>query len=361
MGWIHRFIEASPMPCVTRSGAQLTVATVPSSTSNGSGAFRWRGLLQAVGKLTAATARWLNCDRSVLAAAGSVVIRAAMLFWAAVEAVLDGPGSTGSTAVTAVVLSLCAAIHNRSIRSRREDDHRFAGPDHRAMWSVTASAMLPLVWALGVLVLARLERKTSRSWPRSSSLAQWTTLASLLVAHTVATSTPLRGWLTHSSDWPETALGRLHVVVMLAALGTAYFVTHMIVIGLARLLIGGSESSSGAQNRRYPWGDRETIGLMMVTVLVGLAVATATAMSPLVTPAFVPIAICLSRLVEANRALGEDAIHDALSGLLNRRGFALLAHEALEQDTHAERPANCPLRGSGQLQAVERRTRRTRR
>ncbi|MGW4591969.1 diguanylate cyclase [Amycolatopsis thermoflava] len=244
------------------------------------------------------------------------------------EAVLDVPMIRSSTVATGAILSACAVTHaccTRSRVQRRADDGNEEPVDQSAIWLITAAAALPLVWALGLLLILRLIRRREHgAHPRRFMLATSTTVASVLAAHGVATATPLRGWLTHGSAWPETTLGRFHLVALLIALGAAYFAVQA---GLRCSAIPRTTDSLIAAQ-----------GMTVVTVLIGLAATTATAVSPLITPTFIPIAIHMTRLVQTNRILGDDAIHDPLMGLLNRRGFLPLAREVLDRDTAANRP-----------------------
>ncbi|MFJ8815265.1 GGDEF domain-containing protein [Amycolatopsis thermoflava] len=239
-----------------------------------------------------------------------------------------------STVTSGTVLSASALAHAFFTRSRgakrRATDGNDQAVDQSAIWLITAAAALPVVWALGLLLILRSFRwRDIGAHPCAFASATSTTAVSVLAAHTVAASTPLRDWLTRGSAWPDTTLGRFHLVALLTALGAAYFTAQAL---LTRIVTASTSSARATETMM-----RSAHDLMVVTVLIGLAATTATAVSPLITPAFIPIAIHLSRLVQTNRVLGDDANHDPLMGLLNRRGFLPPAQEALDRDAAAGR------------------------
>ncbi|GAA3791395.1 GGDEF domain-containing protein [Amycolatopsis tucumanensis] len=324
MEWSHKFIAESGPPCLVRRTVPAGVAATPTDLDLPS-----RGqVVHALRRAAGAARRCMTWFRARVTAALAVVAHAVVITEAVREALLDVPIISSSTVATGAILSACAVTHaccTRSRAQRRTGDRNEQPVDQSAIWLITAAAALPLVWALGLLLILRLVRwREHGAHPRGFLFATSTTVASVLAAHVVATTTPLHDWLTHGSAWPETTLGRFHLVALLIALGAAYFAVQ--ALSRCSATPRTTDSLIAAQ------------GMTVVTVLIGLATTTATAVSPLIMPTFIPIAIHMTRLVQTNRVLGNDAIHDPLMGLLNRRGFLPLAQKVLQRDIAANRP-----------------------
>jgi diguanylate cyclase (GGDEF)-like protein len=87
-------------------------------------------------------------------------------------------------------------------------------------------------------------------------------------------------------------------------------------------------------------GSSDTNAFILITLLLGLGATAVTTLSPLLTPAMVVVAVHMTRLVQQNRQLSHDSAHDALLGLLNRRGFERLAERQFGEDRARNRPTS---------------------
>lgn len=245
--------------------------------------------------------------------------------------------------LVATMLMAAASVHLVCTRvpeeRRRAADRRGEHVDQTSIWVFTAAVLLPVPLVLAVVGAVRWQRWRIARKPAFRFLfTSMAIAASALGVHTVAEATDLRSWLTGLRGWPTQPTSMLTAAAALAAAVAVYFLAQVVILGVARGL------ATGAWLPPELLGDRHTNAFILVTLAIAVCATVLLALSPALALVMIPVAVRSTRteqhLAQAraeSEQLRTDALHDALTGLLNRRGFDPAAALALVTDQSQRR------------------------
>ncbi|WP_309114676.1 GGDEF domain-containing protein [Saccharothrix sp.] len=283
---------------------------------------------------------WNRPRRVVVWVALVHVVATGFSSWSVMTAPFSPDDLLRATAVFAAAIVHMALT--REPEERRRGAHRPGGEyvDQTSLWLFSSALVLPLPLSLALLVVVRTQRYLVARRPPHTYLFTSSAIAlSVLCADLVATTTPLRAWLTLGAPLPHQP-GEMAVALaaVTAALG-GYFAAQALVIGIVRGL------STGDWSLRGLLGDRTTNTTILVILALAVGIAVLQSLSPPLALLLVPVAVRFARTeqrlqqAEADGAqLKADALHDPLTGLLNRRGFEPAAALALLDGERHDRP-----------------------
>ncbi|NUT48153.1 MAG: GGDEF domain-containing protein, partial [Saccharothrix sp.] len=238
------------------------------------------------------------------------------------------------------VLGLAAALHigltSAPVERRRAVLRQGSQDD---LWLFTSVLVVPLPLSLLLLTAIRAHRYFVARQPPHTFLFTSSAIAlSILCEDAIATATPLRSWMTSAAPLPDQPVGLALSAAAAATAITGYYAGQTIAIGVARGLHAGRWAPADVLGR----SSDNTAMLAVLSLAVGLAVLQT--LDPPLVLLLVPVAVRLARTeqrlrsVEAARdRLKAAALHDPLTGLLNRRGFEPDARVVL---LHSERLGN---------------------
>lgn len=242
------------------------------------------------------------------------------------------------------VFLLCAVwyvLATRDAEERRRNAGRHAvHVDQTSVWLFSAALVTPVVLVLVLLVVVRALRYLIAHRPPCTFVFTTTAIAAaVLGAHAVSVRSPLHGWLTGRRALPGTPQEMLSAAVAMSTAMAVYFLIQALLVGVAR----------GLQRRTWSptvmLGDPATNWFVVTTLFFACGTAVLHAFSPAMTPAILPLAIRFTQerlrleqsLAERDR-LRDDAWHDALTGLFNRKAYDTHAPALLLTDQRHGRP-----------------------
>ncbi|ONI88163.1 hypothetical protein ALI22I_20125 [Saccharothrix sp. ALI-22-I] len=199
---------------------------------------------------------------------------------------------------------------------------------------------MPLPLTLLLLVGVRTQRYlVARRPPHTFVFTTSAVAVSILGTGAVATVTRLREWLTATTSLPDRPAEMVWAALAVASAMASYFAGQAVVIGVVRGLSTRDWSPAGL------FGDRAANMAILNTLALAVGIAVLQMLSPLLVLLLVPVVIRSARTEQhlqqahADRAqLKADALHDPLTGLLNRRGFEPAAALALLDDERLGEP-----------------------
>jgi diguanylate cyclase (GGDEF)-like protein len=269
-----------------------------------------------------------------------VAVEATAAVWAAVASQAEGWPTAGAWQRW-VVLVAAASLYSMATRiaeeRRRATDLAEAQTehvDHTSVFLATGALVLPASLMTALLLVVRAQRYPIARTPLARFVFSTAAIAvSQAGVHTVAMVTPLRDWTL--AEHPAAPQGMTEVAVVAAvglALG-AYFAAQAIGIGTARALRMGRLRWSVLGTLEDNWDILTTLFLAVYATLVmlvghgGLIIFVL----PLVIDR-TNRAQLIQRLRDALVRVRGVALTDHMTGLNNRRGFALEAEAALAVD-----------------------------
>jgi len=237
--------------------------------------------------------------------------------------------------VTLALGATAYLVATREPEERRRNAHpRGEHVDQTSVWLFASALVLPVPLVVALVVLMRIQRyMIARRNPAKFIFTSASIAASALAVQLVAASTPLHGWLTGSRPLPRTAVESVVAGLVVAACVAAYFVVQAVLVGGARGMIHGGTTV------RDLIGSRATNLDILTTLGLAVCAGILNMISPVLALVMVPIVVQWSRReqklnqAEIDKAqLANDAWHDVLTGLPNRRGFNAPAQVALLSD-----------------------------
>jgi diguanylate cyclase (GGDEF)-like protein len=244
-----------------------------------------------------------------------------------------------------VALLAAAVLHmvlTRESEERRRGVHRPGGEyvDQTSLWLCSGALVLPLPLALLLLVVVRTQRyHVARRPPHTWVFTTSAIAVSVLGADAVATLTSLRAWLTAAAPPPAGPADMLWSVLAVVLAVACYFAGQAAVIGVVRGLSTDDWSRAGL------FGDRAANTAIFAILALAVGIAVLQMLSPPLALLLVPVVVRSARTeqrlqqAQVDRArLTADALHDPLTGLLNRRGFEPAAALALLDDERLGEP-----------------------
>ncbi|MQA07252.1 MAG: diguanylate cyclase [Pseudonocardiaceae bacterium] len=256
----------------------------------------------------------------------------------AITAGLASSAPTGAAWALFGLLVFSALVHMTSTwpaEERRRAAHlRREHIGHTAIWNFTGALILPvpLVVALVLIIRAR-QYMIARKPPGRYLFTTSAIAASALATHAVAAATPVHDWFTGTRAAPTTIGEVVTGLLAITAAFAAYYVAQTVIIGIARGL-------------RKSWaiipilGTREENFDLAITLSLGLVAAgSSNHAGGFILLIVMLVAITYTRLMQRleqleteRNQLKVDALHDALTGLPNRRSFNPAADLALVTD-----------------------------
>lgn len=267
----------------------------------------------------------------------------AVLGWA-IAATVAGAVPTARAWLLGGIFAVVALLHigtTRIAEERRRAAHlRGEHIDHTGIWTFAAALVLPVPLIVALVVVIRALRYMIARKPLGRLLFTTSAhAASALAAHTIAVATPIHGWFTGTRAMPATVGETVTALLAILAASAAYYLVQTIIIGIAR-------------GFRTSWaivpmlGTREENYDFAITLSLGLvAAATSNHAAGTILLAVMLVAIAYTRLMQRleqleteRNQLKVDALHDALTGLPNRRNFNPAAEFALVTDAARRAP-----------------------
>ncbi|ATY17087.1 GGDEF domain-containing protein (plasmid) [Amycolatopsis sp. AA4] len=238
--------------------------------------------------------------------------------------------------ITAAALAHMALTRPSEERRRavRQERRLVEFVDQNGIWSSAAALVLPAPMAIALVLIVR----SRRFFVARKPLGLWTSTTATVVLAVVGASTvrdliDAPTWLSGAAVTFDAGTG-LRALALMSAAVAVYFLAEAVPIGIYRGIRWGK------------WRLADTIGsrddnkLILHTLLLGMAVAlVAVALPAPALAGMLAVAVYDTRSIGRIAALETeskkhrtDALTDARTGLLNRRGFDALAAAAVDLD-----------------------------
>lgn len=283
----------------------------------------------AIWSLGSATAAWMVIIDAVAVVTGIVSI-------AAEEA------APWESWVMLGALAACATAHlvfTRPAEERRRAAHLVGQVEHvdqTSIWIFSAALVLPAQLLIALIAVVRWQRYLiARKPPGRYFFTSCSIALAAMAVHWIGRVGPLSG----SLDAVRTVPAALALAALLTTAVAAYYAIQAVIVGFARAVLTGSRSPVELL------GTRDDNVLIVYTLLLGVFATVAAAFAPAALVAVVIVATRntrseqrMAQLRAEREQLQVDALHDALTGLPNRRGFEPQAELALVADSAQQSP-----------------------
>lgn len=260
------------------------------------------------------------------------------------------PQLDGMAFLRFAVLVGCGVVYHlrtRAAEERRRAAVRRANREHVDQTSIfffTAALILPLSFAVAIVLVLRTLRFRIAHTPLHRYAFSTAAIAlSVLGVHAIGQASDLWDEFTgHLSRSTNDVFAMPAVLAMTAAVGW-YFAAQAVVVGVARgLVLGGVARRERRRARRKPgparaprtrnhWNARALLGdwptnrFILVTLLIAVLVALASAYSVFVLVVGSTVAVFATRSERERRETKNTSLYDGLTGLLRREQFEIAA------------------------------------
>ncbi|TCP56490.1 diguanylate cyclase (GGDEF)-like protein [Tamaricihabitans halophyticus] len=244
-------------------------------------------------------------------------------------------GLLAASALIHMTLTKPAEERRRAAHLRREHIA------HTSVWNFTGALILPVPLLLALVLIIRSSQYMIARKPLGRYLFTTSAItASVLATYTVADVTPVHDWFAGTRAVPTNINEVVTGLLAITAAAAAYYVAQTLIIGVARVF-------------RENWaivpilGSREENFDLAITISLGLVAAGASNQAfgltllvvSLILVTYTRLTQRVEQLETERNQLKVDALHDALTGLPNRRSFNPAAELALVTDAARKQPS----------------------